>query len=65
MDEDNEGINHGTMKATLQLPEGGLATGYWKPAKGEVLVILDNDPLGATHAGWTCVMGENNVAPVS
>lgn len=43
----------GCLATVVAPPTDGT---YPQPARGEVLVLLDDDPLNATHDGWTCVM---------
>lgn len=41
---------------------------YPQPGASEVLLLLDSDPLNATHADgdciWTCVAEKSSLAPV-
>lgn len=41
-------------------PEDGT---YPQPARSEVLLLIDDDPLHATYTYWTCVMNVRDVRP--
>ena len=43
-------------------PRDGM---YPQPAPWEVVVKLDDDPLGYNDRWWTCVLGKNNVADIT
>lgn len=54
----------GAVGTIVGPPEGTHGYPWAGLDRNEIVVLLDNDPFGTPHSGWTCVLGYADVEAI-